>query len=82
MGTGLSLIHQAGFSYGYVQIMDLTTGKQSWQVDAIKGKGPRMVGELPTLPETVKELKRLTQPKIFLDSNTAANPARFERLWR
>jgi hypothetical protein len=36
----LSPIHKAGFSCGYVQIMDLATRKKFWQVDAVKGKGP------------------------------------------
>jgi hypothetical protein len=43
----LNRIHHAGFSYGYVEIVDLTTGEHSWQVDAMKGDGPRVVVEMP-----------------------------------
>ena len=60
----LDRIHHAGFSYGYVEIVDLATGEHSWQVDAFKGEGPRVVVEMPALEEAVKELKRLVQPMI------------------
>lgn len=46
----INRIHHAGFSYGYVEIMDLATGEHSWQVDAVKGGGLRVVVEMPTLP--------------------------------
>ena len=36
----LNRIYQSGFSYGDVEIMDLATGEDSWQVDAMKGDGP------------------------------------------
>jgi hypothetical protein len=60
----LDRIHHAGFSYGYVEIVDLVTGEQFWQVDAMKGDGPRVVVEMPTLSGAVEELKRLLQPMI------------------
>ncbi len=53
----LNLIHQAGFSCGYIQIVDLATGRNCWQVDAIRGEGPRVVIEKLTLPEAMKELR-------------------------
>ncbi|MFH0986281.1 MAG: hypothetical protein V1882_12255 [Candidatus Omnitrophota bacterium] len=59
----LDRLHHAGYSYGYVEIVDLATGEHSWQVDAMKGDGARVV-EMPTLEEAVKELKRLVQPMI------------------
>lgn len=55
----LNLIHHAGFSYGYVEIMDLTTGEHAWQVDAMKGDGPRVMVEMPTIEEAVGELRRM-----------------------
>ena len=55
----LNWLHHAGFSYGYVQTTDPITGEQSWQVDAIKGDGPRVVVEMPTLPEAARELRRM-----------------------
>lgn len=57
----LDHIHHAGFSYGYVEIVDLATGEHSWQVDAMKGDGPRVVVEMPSLPAVVSELKKLLQ---------------------
>lgn len=49
-GRDLSLIHQAGFSYGYSQVHDQATGKHFWRVDAMSGEGPRVVAvEMPTL---------------------------------
>jgi hypothetical protein len=60
----LNRIHHAGFSYGYVEIVDLATGEHSWQVDAMKGDGARVVVEMPTISGAVKELKRLLQPMI------------------
>lgn len=60
----LDLVHQAGFSYGYVEIVDLAIGEHSWQVDAMKGDGPRVVVEMPILEEAVKELRRLLLPMI------------------
>ena len=57
----LNLIHQAGFSYGYAQFVDLATGEHFWQVDAMKGDGPRVVVQMPTLKEAVGELKKLIQ---------------------
>jgi hypothetical protein len=61
----LDRIHHAGFSYGYVEIVDLATGDHAWQVDAMKGDGPRVVVEMPTISGAVKELKRLLQPMIY-----------------
>ena len=55
----LDRIHHAGFSYGYVEIVDLATGEHSWQVDAMKGDGPRVVVEMPTLSESVGELYKM-----------------------
>jgi hypothetical protein len=55
----LNRIHHAGFSYGYVEIVDLATGEHSWQVDAMKDDGPRVVVELPTLQKAVGELYRI-----------------------
>lgn len=59
----LNRLHQAGFSYGYVEIVDFATGKRSWQVDAMKGKGPQVVVEMPTLPEALGELYRMLIPE-------------------
>lgn len=39
--------------------MDLATGEHAWQVDAMKGEGPRVVVEIPTLEEAVGELYRM-----------------------
>lgn len=58
----LDRIHHAGYSYGYIEIVDLTTGEHSWQVDAMKGDGSRVVVEMTTLDEAVRELKRLILP--------------------
>jgi len=55
----LDRIHHAGFSYGYVEIVDLATGEHYWQVDAIKGEGPRVVVEMPSLQKAVGELYRI-----------------------
>ncbi|MFH1020517.1 MAG: hypothetical protein V1782_07915 [Pseudomonadota bacterium] len=55
----LDLVHQAGFSYGYVEIVDLATGEHSWQVDAMKGDGPPVVVEKASLPEAVRQLYRM-----------------------
>ncbi len=55
----LDRIHHAGFSYGYVEIVDLATGEHSWQVDAMKGDGPRVMVEMPTIEGAVGELKKL-----------------------
>jgi hypothetical protein len=55
----LDRIHHAGFSYGYVEIVDLATGEHAWQVDAMKGAGPRVVVEMPTLSEAVGELYKM-----------------------
>ena len=55
----LNRIHHAGFSYGYVEIVDLATGEHSWQVDAMKGDGPRVVVERPTIEEAVGELYKM-----------------------
>jgi hypothetical protein len=55
----LNRIHQAGYSYGYIEIMDLATGEYSWQVDAMKGDGFRVVVEMPTLSEAVGELYKM-----------------------
>jgi hypothetical protein len=57
----LDRIHHAGFSYGYVEIVDLATGEHSWQVDAVKGDGPWVVVEMPTLMAGVIELKSRLQ---------------------
>jgi hypothetical protein len=59
----LDLVHQAGFSYGYVEIVDLATGEHFWQVDAMRGDGPRMVVEMPTLAEAVRELMTILYDK-------------------
>ena len=64
----LGRLHHAAFSYGYVEIVDLATGKLSWQVDAMKGDGPRVVVEGATLEEAVEELGKLLQPMIKQDS--------------
>ena len=58
-GRDLNRIHHAGFSYGYVEIVDLATGEHAWQVDAMKGDGPRVVVEMPTLSEAVGELYQM-----------------------
>ena len=55
----LDWLHHAGFSYGHVEIVDLATGEHSWQVDAMKGDGPRVVVEMAILEEAVNELRRL-----------------------
>nr|MCK9374987.1 hypothetical protein [Syntrophobacterales bacterium] len=55
----LNRLHLAGYSYGYVEILDLVTGELTWQVDAMKGDGPRVVVEMPTFPEAVGELYRM-----------------------
>lgn len=55
----LDRIHHAGYSYGYIEILDLVTGELSWQVDAMKGDGPRVVVEMPTLPDAVSKLYKM-----------------------
>jgi hypothetical protein len=55
----LDRIHHTGFSYGYVEIVDLATGEHSWQVDAMKGGGPQVVVEMSTIKEAVGELGRM-----------------------
>jgi hypothetical protein len=55
----LDRIHHAGFSYGYVEIVDLATGEHCWQMDAMKGNGARVVVEMPTLSEAVGELYKM-----------------------
>jgi hypothetical protein len=57
----LSRLHHAGYSYGYIELVDLVTGEHTWQVDAMKGGGPRVVVEMPTIEEAVEELKKLLQ---------------------
>lgn len=52
----LNRIHHAGYSYGYVELVDLATGEHTWQVDVMKGDGPRVVVEMRTLEEAVEEL--------------------------
>jgi len=36
----LNYLHQAGFSYGYFQVVDLTIGKHFWQIEQILVKPP------------------------------------------
>lgn len=59
----LNRIHQAGYSYGYIEILDLATGEHSWQVDAMKGDRPRVVVEMPTLAEAVEKLIAIIRNK-------------------
>jgi hypothetical protein len=60
----LNRIHHAGFSYGYVEIVDLATGEHAWQVDAMKGAGSRVVVEMPTLAGAVKELMAMIRQSL------------------
>jgi hypothetical protein len=60
----LDRLHHAGFSYGYIEIVDLATGEHSWQVDAMKGDGPRVVVEMPTLDGAAKELIKILQTGV------------------
>jgi hypothetical protein len=53
----LNRLHHAGYSYGYVEVVDLVAGELSWQVDAMRGDEPRVLVEMPTLEEAVRELK-------------------------
>jgi len=39
----LNRLHKAGFSSGYVQFVDLSTGEPFGQVDAINDEGSRVV---------------------------------------
>jgi hypothetical protein len=57
--SDLNHIHRAGFSYGYIQTVDLATGEYFWHVDAKKEGGPHFVIERPALGEAVRELKRI-----------------------
>jgi hypothetical protein len=61
----LDHIHHAGYSYGYVEVLDLAMGELTWQVDAMKGEGPQVVVEMPTMEGAVRELGRLM--RSFID---------------
>lgn len=55
-GRHLDHLHKAGFSYGYVAYVDFATGERRYQVDAVKGDGPRVVCEGLTMAGAVQGL--------------------------
>lgn len=55
-GRDLNHLHKAGFFYGYLAYLDLATGERRYQVDAVKGDGPRVVCEGLTMAGAVENL--------------------------
>jgi hypothetical protein len=56
--------------------VDLATGEHSWQVDAMKGDGPRVVVEMPTLDEAVRDLYRMLFHHSYAHLDEAAEKVR------